>query len=360
MFKWFKLSLPNRILIFIVIGIILGLILGPAAGTYLKPIGDIFVSLIKMMVLLLVIPALISGMAAMEDPKKIGGVGVTMTVIFVATTVVAGILALLLGNIIGPGRGLSMALPEGFKYTEPTQTMLDVFKGIVPSNPFAAITQGKLLSVLFIVIFTGAALIALKDKGSVLKSFFSQWADMSMKMLSWIMELAPYGAGALIAYSVGVHGPRILGPLALFVAVVYIGEILILIEYTIIMVIAKLRPFKFFKGIAEPAMVAFTTCSSMANPGVNVRATEKMGVPNGVATFGITLGNVINMDGTCLYQALAVIFVSQAYGLPLTLETQKLVVFIGSVFTISMVTVLSAKIFKMLSADSPILAGKKK
>lgn len=404
---WFKLSLPNRILIFIVIGVILGLILGPAAGK-IKFIGDIFVSLIKMMVLLLVIPALINGMVSMKDPKKIGGVGVSMTVIFVLTTVIAGILALLLGNILGPGRGLTMALPEGFTYTKPTQTMLDVVKGIVPANPFEAITAGNLLSVLFVVIFTGAGLVALKDKGSVLRSVFAQWTELSMKMLAWIMELAPYGAGALIAYSVGVHGPRVLGPLALFVGVVYLGEILILVEYTIIMILARLRPLKFFKGILEPAMVSFTTCSSMATLGVNIRATEKMGVPEGVASFGITLGNVINMDGTCLYQALAVLFVSQAYGIPLPLTSQIMVVFMASVVTISlvgvpgagtatlglilmavglpveaiglilavdricdmprtmnnvigdsMVTILSTKLFKMLPADSPVNASKK-
>ncbi len=339
--RWTQMSLPNRILFFIVLGVIAGLVLGPNAQK-LKPVGDVFVRLVQMMVILLVTPALISGMAELEDPKKIGRVGVKIAVIFILTTVVAGVLALLLGNILGPGRGFEMALPEGFKYTKPTQTMMDVFVGIVPKNPIAAFAQGNLLSILFVVLFMGFALASLKDTGRVMRSFFAEWTQLSMKMLSWIMELAPFGAGALLAYSVGVHGPKVLGPLGLFVLVVYLGEILILVEYTFIMLFSGINPVRFFKTMIKPMMISFTTCSSMATLAVNVEATEEMGVPNGVATFGITLGNVINMDGTALYQALAVLFVAQVYGLSLPLASQIMVVFMASVVTISMVGVPGA------------------
>lgn len=339
--RWTQMSLPNRILIFIVIGVVAGLIMGPDAQK-LKPIGDIFVRLVMMMVILLVTPALISGMAELEDPKKIGRVGIKITVIFILTTVIAGIMALLLGNILGPGRGLEMALPEGFKYTKPTQTMMDVLTGVVPRNPVAAFAEGNLLSILFVVLFMGFALSAIGEKGRVMRNFFAEWTQLSMKMLAWIMELAPFGAGALIAYSVGVHGPKVLGPLGFFVLVVYIGEVLILVEYTLIMLVTGLNPVKFFRTMIKPMMVSFTTCSSMATLPVNVEATERMGVPNGVATFGITLGNVINMDGTALYQALAVLFVSQVYALPLSLADQVMVVFMASVVTISMVGVPGA------------------
>jgi len=339
--RWSQMSLPNRILIFIVLGVVAGLFLGPNAGK-LKPIGDIFVRLVQMMVILLVTPALISGMAELEDPKKIGRVGVKIAVIFILTTVIAGIMALVLGNVLGPGRGFEMALPEGFQYTKPTQTMMDVLVGVVPKNPIAAFAEGNLLSILFVVLFLGFALSAIGEKGRVMRNFFAEWTKVSMKMLAWIMELAPFGAGALIAYSVGVHGPQVLGPLAFFVLVVYIGEALILVEYTGIMLLAGMNPVQFFKRMITPMMVSFTTCSSMATLAVNVEAAEDMGVPNGVATFGITLGNVINMDGTALYQALAVLFVSQVYGLALPLTSQIMVVFMASVVTISMVGVPGA------------------
>ncbi len=339
--RWTQISLPNRILFFIVLGVIAGLVLGPNAQK-LKPVGDVFVRLVQMMVILLVTPALISGMAELEDPKKIGRVGVKIAVIFILTTVVAGVLALVLGNVFGPGRGFEMALPEGFKYVKPTQTMMDVFVGIVPKNPIAAFAQGNLLSILFVVLFMGFALASLNNTGRVMRSFFAEWTQLSMKMLSWIMELAPFGAGALLAYSVGVHGPKVLGPLGLFVLVVYLGEILILVEYTFIMLVSGINPVRFFKTMIKPMMISFTTCSSMATLAVNVEATEEMGVPNGVATFGITLGNVINMDGTALYQALAVLFVAQVYGLSLPLTSQIMVVFMASVVTISMVGVPGA------------------
>ena len=342
MLKWWtKMSLPNRILIFIAIGIIVGLIMGPAAQK-VKFIGDIFVNLIMMMVLMLVVPTLISGMAQMEDPRQIGRIGVTIMVVFVATTIIAGIIALVLVNVIGPGRGLTLAAPEGFKYTKPAQTILDVIIGTVPRNIIDAFAKTNLLAVLFVVLFTGAGVIALRDKVPVLKDFFMEWSQLSLKLLDWIMELAPYGAGALMAVSIGVHGPKVLGPLALFVVILYLGEFLILVEYTIIMLLSGIRPFKFFRGITEPALVSFTTCSSMATLAVNVKATEKMGVPNGVATFGITLGNVVNMDGTALYQAMAVIFISQVYNMPLDLASQIMVVFMATVVTISLVGVPGA------------------
>jgi Na+/H+-dicarboxylate symporter len=335
------MSLPNRIVIFIAIGIVLGLIMGPATAN-IKFVGDIFVNLIMMMVFLLVIPALISGMAKMENPRQIGNVGVTIMIVFVVTTIIAGVIALVLAYILAPGAGLGLPLPAGFKYTKPTQTMLDVIKGIVPRNAFGALSAGDLLAVLFVVLFLGAGVIALGEKTKTLKVVFDEWTELSMKMLNWVMELAPFGAGALMAWSVGFHGPKVLGPLALFVVVVYFGELLILVEYTIILLASGLRPLKFFKGVTEPALVSFTTCSSMATLGVNVKATEKMGVPEGVATFGITLGNVVNMDGTALYQALAVVFVSQAYNIPLDLTSQIMVVFMATVVTISLVGVPGA------------------
>jgi len=342
MFHWWtRMSLPNRIMIFIAIGVVLGLIMGPATAS-IKIVGDIFVNLIMMMVFLLVIPALISGMAKMENPRQIGNVGVTIMIVFLATTVIAGVIALVLANVFGPGTGLGLPLPAGFKYAKPTQTMLDVIKDIVPRNAFGALSAGNLLAVLFVVLFLGAGVISLKEKAKTLRVIFDEWTELSMKMLNWVMELAPFGAGALMAWSVGFHGPKVLGPLAFFVVIVYLGEILILVEYTIIMVASGLRPLKFFKAVTEPALVSFTTCSSMATLGVNVKATEKMGVPEGVATFGITLGNVVNMDGTALYQALAVVFVSQAYNIPLDLTSQIMVVFMATVVTISLVGVPGA------------------
>jgi Na+/H+-dicarboxylate symporter len=338
---WTRISLPNRILLFIALGIVLGLVMGPATAR-IKFIGDIFVNLIMMMVFLLVIPALISGMAKMENPRQIGNVGLTIMIVFLATTVVAGVLALVLGHLTSPGAGLNLPLPKDFKYIKPTQTFLDVLVGIIPRNAFGALSAGNLLAVLFVVLFAGAGVISMGEKAKLLKSFFAEWTELAMKLLMWTMELAPFGAGALMAWSVGFHGPKVLGPLALFVVVVYIGEILLLVEYAFILLASGIRPFKFFRMVSEPALVSFTTCSSMATLGVNVKATEKMGVPEGVATFGITLGNVVNMDGTALYQALAVLFVSQAYNIPLDLGSQIMVVFMATVVTISLVGVPGA------------------
>jgi len=340
---WFKQPISNQIFIAIIIGVIAGLIFGPKIAV-VKPIGDIFVSLILMMVILLIVPALITGMYGIRDTAKIGRVGIKIVVFFITTTIFAGAMAIVLANVLGPGRGLSMSPPEGFVYTKPAQTIVDVLINIVPRNAVQAFATGNLLSILFVVVFFGMAMIILSKttKMDTLAHFFEEWSKVSLLMLSHIIKLAPYGAAALIAYSIGVYGAKVIGPLGFFVVVVYLGEILILIEYTILMLLFKIAPAKFYKIVRDPAMIAFTTCSSMASLGVNVQATEKMGVPRGIATFGVTLGNVIHMDGTALYQAIAVIFISQVYGLPLTIYQQIMVVVMATLVTISLVGVPGA------------------
>lgn len=338
---WFKQSLPNRIFICIILGIVLGMVFGPKVEA-IKPIGDIFVRLVSMMVILLVTPALISGMGVMQDPKKIGRVGIKIVVLFVLTTIVAGVFAIFLGNVFKPGSGIEMAPPEGYVYNKPTQTLKDVLMNIVPKNPVEAFAKGDLLSILFVVLFFGIVLAGLGEKGATMQRFFAEWTDVSMKMLQAIMELAPYAAGALIAFSVGVHGPRILGPLGKFVGLVWLGELLIIIEYVFMLLANGISPRKFVRHISGPAMISFSTCSSMATLGSNVEATKRMGVPDAIATFGITLGNVINMDGTALYQVLAVLFVSQIYGVNLPLSSQIMAVILATVVTISLVGVPGA------------------
>lgn len=338
---WFKQSLPNRIFICIILGVVLGMVFGPKVEV-IKPIGDIFIRLVSMMVILLVTPALISGMGVMQDPKKIGRVGIKIVVLFVLTTVIAGVFAIFLGNVFKPGSGIDMAPPEGYVYNKPTQTMKDLLMNIVPKNPVEAFAKGDLLSILFIVLFFGIALAGLGEKGATMQKFFAEWTDVSMRMLQAIMELAPYAAGALIAFSVGVHGPRILGPLGKFVGLVWLGELLIIIEYVLMLVANGISPQKFAKHIIEPAMISFTTCSSMATLASNVKCTKRMGVPEAIATFGVTLGNVINMDGTALYQVLAVLFVAQIYGVALPVSSMIMAVVLATVVTISLVGVPGA------------------
>lgn len=337
---WFKLSVANQVFIFIIIGALAGLIFGPSIA-FVKPIGDIFVSLILMMVILLIVPALIHGLLSVKDTAKIGRIGIKIIVFFLITTIIAGLGGLVLANVLGPGRGISMEAPEGFEYTPPEGDLVKVFLTIVPRNVVQALAEGNLLSILFVVLLFASALIAVSKKTNIdtLASFFEQWTTVSLKMLEWIIKLAPYGAGALIAWSVGVYGPSVIGPLVGFLGVVYLGEFLLLGLYVVIMGIFRVDPLKFFSIIKEPAMVAFATCSSMATLSLNIAATTKLGVPRGIATFGITLGNVVHMDGTALYQVISVLFISQVYNMPLPLTLQLLTVVMAALVVISLVGV---------------------
>ena len=278
----------------------------------------------------------------MEDPKRIGRVGFRIVVFFLVTTIIGGGIGLLLGNVFRPGSGVQMRPPEGFEYKQPEQKITDVLVNIIPKNPVEAFAKMDLLAILFVVLFFGVVLASLGKKTETLQKVFAEWTDVSLKMLEAIMQLAPYGAGALIAFSIGIYGPRVLGPLGKLVLVVWLGQLLILIEYALIMLVNGVSPIKFLRTVSEPAMVAMSTCSSMAALASNVRATKKMGVPHAIATFGITLGNVVHMDGTALYQALAVLFVAQTYGLQVPAAGQIMTVVMAALVTISLVGIPGA------------------
>ena len=322
--KHSKMSLPVQM----VIGLILGVIVGSMTSAeftaaYLRPFGQLFITLIRMVVVPLVLATIIAGAAGIHDLSKLGRVATKTLVYYFLTTGVAVGIGLLLANIMQPGIGLDLST-EGLKAKQITppsliQTLLD----IVPMNPIDALAKGNMLQVIFFAVIFGFALSSLGETGKPLLRIFELIGD--------VMIYAPIGVFGLISYTVSQHGLKVLLPLGKLILVSAIASVLhVLICYSpLVKYVVRIPLPTFFRGIFEPWLIAFTTCSSAAALPTNLQSVRRLGASKGVASFSIPLGNTINMDGTAIYMGVAAVFAAEVYGIPLTLSDQLTVMLMG-------------------------------
>ena len=310
------------------IGFVLGIAAGDVFGDkvqYVDPIGQVFLALLKMLIVPLVFSSLVVGAASIGDPRDLGRIGVKTLVLYLATTAVAIVIGLVLGNFLQPGVGL--ALSEGaaaFKAPE-APSIKKVILDLFPSNPIKAAADGVMLQIIIFALFLGVSAVLAGEKGKPLISFFDSMAEAMYKLTGIVMKTAPYGVFALIAVTVAQYGISVLAPFAKVILAVYAGCIIhALVVYSgLITVFVKKSPFWFFKGVQAPALTAFVTRSSAAALPVSMEAAQKnLGISEKVSSFVLPLGATINMDGTALYQGVCALFVAQAYGLPLTMGAQ--------------------------------------
>lgn len=278
-----------------------------------------------MLIVPLVFSSLVVGAASIGDPRDLGRIGVKTLVLYLATTAVAIVIGLVLGNFLQPGVGL--ALSEGaaaFKAPE-APSIKKVILDLFPSNPIKAAADGVMLQIIIFALFLGVSAVLAGEKGKPLISFFDSMAEAMYKLTGIVMKTAPYGVFALIAVTVAQYGISVLAPFAKVILAVYAGCIIhALVVYSgLITVFVKKSPFWFFKGVQAPALTAFVTRSSAAALPVSMEAAQKnLGISEKVSSFVLPLGATINMDGTALYQGVCALFVAQAYGLPLTMGAQ--------------------------------------
>ncbi|MDE7064567.1 MAG: dicarboxylate/amino acid:cation symporter [Desulfovibrionaceae bacterium] len=321
-----KMSLPVQMGIGMVAGGLIGLLaqntsLGPAL---FKPLGDIFIRLIRMVVVPLVFATLVAGSAGIRDTGKLGRVATKTLLFYLITTALAVTIGLILANVAQPGHGLNIST-EGLAAKNVTQPALkDTLMNLVPLNPVEAMAKGNMLQIIIFAIIFGFGVSALGEAGRPVHQFFEACGDTMIKVTGFVMLYAPIGVFGLMAYTVTQHGLSVLLPLAKVIGVMYLSCVLLigLVYVPILKGIVKIPVSRFFRGILEPLMVAFTTCSSAAALPSNMRCTERLGASKTVASFGIPLGNTINMNGTALYMGVTTIFVAEVYGIPLSLETQ--------------------------------------
>ena len=365
------MQLYTKILIGLVAGAVVGGVANLAGITALQNglgsiefLGTAFINLITMIVVPLVVASLLVGTASLGDLRKLGRIGGKTLVYYMGTTAVAVTIGLVLSNVVQPGSrvaettrdelsaryGGEAAARVGIAAEAPST--LETIMRIIPRNPVQAAAEMDLLPLIFFTILFGAALTAVRTeyREPVIK-VFQGINEASMVLINWIMELAPYAVFVLIAAVVANFGLDLLQSLLIYTVTVATGLLLHAFgTYALILrFLARLNPLDFYKRIAAVPLLAFSTSSSNATLPLTIEtAEEKLGVSNEVASFVLPLGATINMDGTALYQAVAVMFIAQIYAIPMDLADQMVIVITATLASIGAAGVPSAGIITLI------------
>jgi Na+/H+-dicarboxylate symporter len=322
------LSLTKKILLALLLGVIAGIILtfvpesvfSPLDGYILGPIGQIFISLIMMLVVPIVFVSIVLGTAGLGEPAKLGRIGVQTITFFLITTAMAIILSLSLAFLIKPGTEGIFDVSTADYEAQEAPPVMETIVNIIPRNPIEAMTAGDMLQVIAFAIFVGLALAYLKSKTESVTRLFEQVNDILMFLVNLVMKFAPYGAFALIASAIGGAGLNAIGSMAAYMGTVILGLILHLtIIYSLaVWLLGRANPWMFYKGFFPAMTVAFSTASSNATLPASMKAAqENLGVHKSISSFVQPLGATINMDGTAIMQATAAVFIAQVYAIDL-------------------------------------------
>ena len=361
---YFRTSLLTRIMAGLILGAVCGVVFGPAMA-WASPLGDIFIRLLKMIVMPVILFTLTVG-AASVHPSQLGRVGVKALAIYMITTGFAVSLGLLFGNIFQPGKGMQIAAvaTDGFKADAlAAPSLTDTLINIVPVNPFGAIAEGNVLPVIFFCLIFGIGLAharsseneQIKSSAETVFLFFNGGAEIMYLVVHWILEFAPIGVFALIADVFGSQGAEAFGPLGWTTLAIYLAFIgHMLITYSGLLIIFKISPIAFYLKAKEAIVTAFVTRSSGGTLPVSMGiAGSKMGISQGVYSFSLPLGATLNMDGTAIYQGVCAIFIGFAIGAPLTFSQQLSIVAISMLASIGTAGVPGAgAIMLMMVLDS--------
>ena len=328
-----KLSLPAKIFIGMLAGIIVGLLFikNPAFTTdYLKPIGTIYINLLKFLVVPVVLFSITDGVISLKDLKRVGSVGLKTFIYYMFTTALAVVIGLVVVNLFkGYFPALSSADLGALEYTaKETPKVMDVIVNIFPSNLVQPMVAADMLPVIVIAIFFGAGVLAAGEKGEKIGEWINCMNEVVMKIMMMIIEFTPYGVFCLMANVVAVNGASIVGTLALVIGVAYIGYIIhVVVVYGLsVKFLSKMSPIAVFKGIAPAMMCAFTTTSANATLPLNIECCNDLGAEPEISSFVLPLGATINMDGTAIYQAVCAVFIACCYGIDLTLSQMAMIV----------------------------------
>lgn len=330
-----KIGLSTQIFIALLIGALFGVVIHYwIPSSYIKDtvivegvlyvVGQGFIRLMQMLVVPLVFCSLICGSMAIGDTKTLGKVGVKTIGFYLVTTALAVCVALGSALLINPGRGLDMdAVQKGtVSSTTEATSLVDTLLNIIPKNPVQSMANGDMLPIIVFALFVGIMLAKLGTRGSVVANFFSQFNDVMMEMTMAIMKIAPIGVFCLIARTFATVGFSAFAPMLKYMGNVTLAlAIQCLIVYQILLfVFTRLNPLKFIKKFLPVMGFAFSTATSNATIPMSIDTlSKKMGVSKQISSFTIPLGATINMDGTSIMQGVAVVFIAQAYGIPLTM-----------------------------------------
>ncbi len=329
-----KLTLPVQILIALILGIVVGLICSFAnvadfTSQYIKPFGDIFVNLLKFIVVPVVLFSMIDGILSMDDMKKVGAVGWKTMAYFLATTAIACVIGLAVGSLFESAGLFPVLDTAGAEYeAKEFGGFMSTLVGIFPTNMWTSFSTANMLQVIVIALFFGGAILSAGEKGKLCRDIVASFNEVVNQLVSFIISLSPIGVFAYMAWVVATQGAEILGSLALVLLCAYIGYAIhcIFVYSLSAKAFAGMSPLAFFKGAMAAMIFAFTSASSAATLPVSKECSENMGADKDIASFVLPLGATVNMDGTAIYQCVATIFIASCAGMELTLGQMVLVV----------------------------------
>ncbi len=364
---WFNSPLWARVMAGLAVGLIVGLALryglGPEAGgslatTFIKPFGDAFIRLIRMLVVPLIFFTLTAGVIAMGDPKRLGSLGGRAIGMYMATTVFAVTLGLVSATIFMPGVGVDVSGADAAQAAELLETreeqeaargLAKQLLAIIPENPFAALANADVLAVIFFSIIFGAGILVSGEPGKPMAALMNSGADVMIRITEFVMETAPFGVAALMINVMATQGLAILDNLLLLALALYTA-CLVHMFFTygglIVRVLLGLPMVRFFRGMADAIAVAYSTASSSATLPVTIaNAVENLGIKRPVASSVLPLGATINMDGTALYQGIIAVFAAQVFGIEMTLGQYFMVALAATLVSIGTAGIPSVSLF---------------
>ena len=333
-----KISLPTQVIIALVLGVIAGLLLygQDDVANYIKPFGDVFLNLIKMIIIPIVFCSLALSISNLGDSKKVGSYGWKAILYFEIITTIAIGLGLIIGNLFKSGSGLDPdKLPKGdiTKYQSSAHSaeqattygnhLIDTLVHIVPTNLFESMAKGELLPIIFFAVFFGLGLAAIGEKAEPVKGFLNGTLEAVFWMINKILKLAPIGVFAFICTTVMTFGASALIPLfKLLVVVVFAMVFFVIVVLGIVARMVGISIFSIMKILKSELLLAFSTSSSEAVLPIMMKKMERFGSPKDVTSFVIPIGYSFNLDGSALYQSIAALFVAQMYDIHLSLTEQ--------------------------------------
>ncbi len=345
-----KIKIHNQILIAIVLGVAVGYLLGPAAE-HLRIIGDIFIRLLRMIIIPLIVASMVSGVVSIGNVRNLGRIGFRTFAYYLTTTLLAVSVGLVLVTLLKPGLGVNLGQQAIDTAAHTPPSVVSIITDIVPQNLFEAMAEDKVLSIIFFSLILGVAFSSVGDKARPLVQLFEALNDVMLRITDWLMRLAPFGVFALMAATVGQMGLAVLRPLAVYMVTVILGlgiHACITLP-VLLMVFGRYRPLKLIKDMFSAVATAFSTASSVATLPITMDCLEKKaGVSNKVTSFVIPLGATINMDGTALYEAVAAMFIAQAYGIDLTIWQQVIIMLTATLASIGAAAIPGAGLVTMV------------
>lgn len=333
-------ELPSYVKIFIglFLGIIFGYILNIMGGTnnliinnYLLPflqfLGDFFIRLIKMIVVPLVFFSIMDAAISLKDINKLKSIGIKTILWFLCTSGIACAIGLVWANIINPGLGvnLSETQVELSKTAAELPGIYEIFLNLIPNNPFESLTNGEMMQVIVFALFMGFSIITLGEKAEPIANLVSIASEAMFKIINIIVGIIPIGVFGLMSVAIAKFGMAIFGPVLKFIITDYIACLTMLgpVYYILLRTVGGVNPKMFYKKAFEPWMVAFSTCTSSAALPISMEvAPKKLGISSEVSNFILPFGATANMNGTCIYFGIIVLFAAQLYGMELTITQQ--------------------------------------